>query len=258
MSMEIAGAAADLGVDLSNLPSPPGGFVNPSADGYIDQTGALRALRTPQQLAVDRADWISAFDNAAATARYNRSEDSSKYTPEARAAHISRFDAAARADGMNPVEPVDPSLQRHADLHMIALDAKPGDYRPSLGDHAVAGGELTTLAAELGFLPGIGTGFLERLIVVSEQKKGLTPEALANWTAQKRDEALRRAGSEERLVEQIAVAKSELARIKGGGKNLAAALSNDPALIDWYLLSVITTHSRAREQFEATRPDRRR
>jgi hypothetical protein len=254
MSMDPS-ATTDLGM---NLPAPPGGFVNPSADGYIDQTGALRALRTPEQLAADRRDWINGFDQAAETARYAVNDDASKYTAEARAEHIAKFDAAARADGMNPVEPPSPELQHHADVHMIALAAKPTDYRPALGDHAAAAGEMTALAAELGLLPGIGNGFLERLVVVAEQKKGMTPEALANWKAQKRDELLRRVGSEQELAAQTARAKAELSRVSGVGKNLAKAIADDAVLGDWYLLSILATHSRGRESFEATRPDRRR
>ena len=253
---DATGAAVDLGISAEiTLPAAPAGFVNPGSDGYVDQTGQLRALRSPEQLAQDRADWIRSFDNAAETARYARDDDAGKYTPDARAEHIARFDAAARADGMNPLEPPSPELQRHADLHLIPLNPKPTDYRPQLGDHSASGPEMTALAAEIGFMPGIGTAFLERLVVLADEKKAMTPEARESWAAQKRDELLRRVGgSEQALAEQTARAKAELTKITGVGKNLAAAIASDVVFNDWYLHSILVNHSRARESFEATRP----
>jgi hypothetical protein len=254
MSIE-PGATNDLGM---NLPAAPGGFVNPLADGYVDQTGHLRALRTTEQLAGDRADWVRGFDQAAQTALYSRDGTADRYTTEARAEHIARFDAAARQDNLNPVEPISPDLQRHADLHLMPLNPKAADYQPQLGDHAQHAGEFTALAAEIGFMPGIGNAFLERLVVVSEQKKGMTPEAVEYWGQRKRDELLGRVGSEQALTEQMAKAKAELTRITGVGKNLAGAIASDAVLNDWYLHSILLNHSRARESFEATRPDKRR
>jgi hypothetical protein len=263
MSDTAGTAAADLGIAVDDRPSAYpqdlAGFANRSSGNYVDQTGGLRYARTGEQMQQDRADWIAQFDRNKTAAGYMRGEDMTKFSDEARAAHIAKFDAAAAADGYNTVEPPAPELQRHADLHLIPLNPKSTDYTPQLGEHAAHAGEMTSLAAEIGFASSVGAAFLERLVAVSEQKKSMTPEALTFWAGQQRADLLRRAGGDERaLAEQVDRVVGELQRVRGTGSKLAAAIADDAVLSDWYLFTTLLNHSRARTQFEATRPDRRR
>jgi hypothetical protein len=136
-------AAADLGMAGDDRPSayPQGltGFANRSSGSYTDESGSLRYGRTVAEMQQDRADWIRQFDNNKTAAGYIRGENMAQYSDEARAAWIARFDAAARADGYSPVEPPAPELQRHADLHLVALNPRATDYQPQLGEHAAHG-----------------------------------------------------------------------------------------------------------------------
>jgi hypothetical protein len=263
MTMTDTGSAAsDLGMAaddrLSTYSQGLAGFANRSSGNYVDQTGALRYARTAEQMAADRRDWVESFDRAKASMAYTRDADMSKYSDEARAAHIAKFDAAARADGYAPTEPPDASLQRHADLHLQPINPRPGDYMPQLGEHGQHAGEMTSLVAELGLMPGAGNAFLERLVAVAKQKKTMTPEALDFWAGQQRAYLLQRAGSEQALSEQVDRVVAELGRVRGVGRQLAQALLDDAALVDPAIFLALLNHSRARQQFEATRPDRRR
>jgi hypothetical protein len=257
-------AASDLGMAADGRPDayPAGlsGFANRSSGNYVDQTGALRYARTAEQMAGDRRDWIEQFDRNKASAAYRAGENMAQYSDEARAEHIARFDRAAAADGYVVHEPTSPELQRHADLHLVALNPKPTDYAPQqLGAHGQHVGEMTALASELGLAPSAGNAFIERLVAVADQKRSMSPEQLDFWAGQQRAYLLQRAGGDEKaLSEQVDAVVAELGRIKGAGRQLAQAILDDAALIDPAIFLSLLNHSRARQQFEASRPDRRR
>src|SRR5262249_31475511 len=149
------------------------GFINPSTGNYVDGTGALRYARTNDQLATDRADWIAIFDRNKTAAAYAR-EDMTKYSPEAQAAHIAKFDTAAAQDGYSPVEPMSAETRHAADLSMVNLDPRPGDYTVDLSAIPNASPDTATeirLLTELQFLPGLGSGLSARLTQVSPARK---------------------------------------------------------------------------------------
>jgi hypothetical protein len=94
-------AAADLFADRP-APISLAGFVNPDAGNYRDQSGNLRYHRTAEQLAQDRKEHIESFDRYArraafAFAKGDTSEPPERYSAEARAAHIQKFDDEAKA-----------------------------------------------------------------------------------------------------------------------------------------------------------------
>jgi hypothetical protein len=257
-------AASDLGMAADDRPSsyPAGlsGFAKRSSGNNVDQRGQLRYSRTAEQLQQDRRDWIESFDRAKASMAFVRGENMSKYSDEARAEHIARFDRAAVQDGYSPVEPPSAELQRHADLHLVALNPKPTDYAPQqLGAHGQHVGEMTSLAAKLGFAPTAGNAFIERLVAVADQKKSMSPEQLDFWAGQQRAFLLRRAGGDEKVLsEQVDAVVAELGRVRGVGRQLAQAIPDDAVLVDPAIFLSLLNHSRARQSFEASRPDRRR
>jgi hypothetical protein len=191
-------------------------------------------------------------------AKGDTSEPPERYSAEARKAHIDAFDRAAAQDGYVVVEPPSPELQRHADLNMIALGAKPGGYSVDIPavisppEHsAETRMEMTSLVAELEMVRGVGNAFLERLMKVSGERKNLPQEVRRELASGDRNELLRRAGGDEAAVnEQISSVRAMLRSVRGAGAQLAHALADDTSVMgDWYLHRVLATHARGRESF---------
>jgi hypothetical protein len=245
-----------LPADSASTAYPQGlaGFINPSAGNYVDGTGALRYARTNDQLAADRAAWISTFDRNKTATAYAKG-DMTEYSPEARAAHIAKFDTAAMQDGYSPVEPISAETRHAADLSMVNLDPRPGDYTVDLGAIPNASPDTATeirgLLTELQFLPGLGNGLAARLVQVSAARKEAqsTPEAWAAFADSQRAALLQRAGSEAALNEQISAIQSMLRSVRGSGAKLARATADSAPTLDGYTFSMLLTHARGRAQF---------
>jgi hypothetical protein len=260
------GAVESLGIAQ---PRPePAYDASAGNDWYLDQTGQLRPNLSPEQLAERRNGWIKQFDRRALEAKAH-GRDLSDFSPEARAAWVAKFDTAARADGLNPVEPASADLlQAHRDFG-LAVDPKPEQYRPVYGREFTNGKdatgqdmtpgrlkeintELTGLAAALRFTPAFGTSLIERLVEIGQQLRGMDEDARAAWVAAQNRVTLRRVGSEAALAQLKAEAKAALGVAKGN--KFAALIAESPHLNDWWLLATLARHGRAVQAFGAKYP----
>jgi hypothetical protein len=240
-----------------NLPAPPGAPVNPGASSFVSYTGETRAMLSTTQLEAERKGWAEIFDRNAASARFD-GRDMAAYSAEARAAWLAKFDAAALADRLTPVEAPSVDEVRHAQEHMLpAVDPRPADFNPSLGKlaqelpperFANVLTETRQFAADMNFLPELGVAVIDRVAELGPQLKAMTPEARAGWIDKQEQIALRLAGSEEALAEMKERAKTVLTASKN---KLAGIIASDPILADPWLLTTLVNHSRALELWAA-------
>lgn len=255
-------AASEL---FGDLPAPQTltGFVNPGSGSYRDESGSLRYHRSPDQLEADHRGWMATFDHAARRAAFAKDEDMSRYSAEARAKRDADFRAAAKADGYDLPELVSPATVAHADRHMLPVSVSAAEYNFDVSaistpeTSASTRSEMGEMAAELGFLPGVGSGLLARIADNAKAIKGAPPEVRPQWGNRAREDMIRRlGGSEAEFDRQLAVIRDDLAEVKGKGRSLAQSLAKDVLLFDWYTFKTLYRQATAKESFYKTMPDR--
>jgi hypothetical protein len=215
----------------ANLPAPPAGFVNPGSLGYVDETGALRAMLSSEQLATARKDWLDVFDRGAREARWNGG-DQAAYSPEARTAWAAKFDAAALQDNHAPVEPLSPQeIMRREQHGLPGNPPTPSDYKPLYGQFLADKGtehlarfdaEVREWAAHVGFESNLGKAMIERMIELGPRLRDMEPEDRTRLIAQNEQILLQRAGSAEALAAMREAAKAVL---RPGENKLSAAIA---------------------------------
>jgi hypothetical protein len=188
-------------------------------------------------------------------------EDLSQFSPEKRAERDAAFRAAAKADGYDLPETVSAATVAHADKHMLPVSANEYSFDVSAIStperSAATRSEMGEMAAELGFLPGVGSGLLARIADNAKAIKGAPPEARAQWgNAAKADMIRGLGGSEAEFDRQLAVIRDDLAQMKGKGRSLAQSLAKDVLLFDWYTFKTLYRHATAKESFYKTMPGR--
>jgi hypothetical protein len=257
-----AGSAASelFGTDLP-APSTLSGFLNPGSGNYKDETGNLRYHRTPDQLEADHRDWMQQFDYAARRTAFEKG-DMSPYTPEKRAERDADFRAAAKADGYDVPETVSAEVVAHADRHMLPVSVSASEYRLDVSKvstpetSAGTRSEMGEMLAELGYLPGIGSGLADRIFDLRVETKNMTPEARAQWAATKREDMVRRLGGDQAEFDrQLAAIKDDLRSVTGS-RDLAGKLAESMYLNDWYVFKTMFRNSQAKESFYRTAPGR--
>jgi hypothetical protein len=251
-------AAADLDIasppqpaPAANLPAPPAGFVNPGSVGYVDQTGALRAQLSTEQLTTARKDWLDVFDRGARDA-WRDGGDPAAYTPEARIAWAAKFDAAALQDNHTPVEPTSPQEIMRREQHGLPGNTpQPSDYKPLYGQFLADKGtehlarfdaEVREWAAHVGLESNLGKAMIERMVELGPKLRDMPPEERQQWQDQNEQTLLQRAGSAEALA---AMRESAKAVLKPGENALSAAIADSFLLSDPWILLSLANHSRA-------------
>jgi hypothetical protein len=268
------GAVDSLG--MAQPPADTGGRPTPAAaasfdneGGYLDQTGQLRPNFNAEQLAVSRERWIAGWDRRAAVAKVH-GRDLSDFSAEARAAWIAKFDEAARADGLSPVEPLSPDLVQAHRAHALPIDPQPSQYRPVYAREVTNGKdatgqpmtaerlgeintELTNFAAALWLTPALGTAVIERIAEVGFKIRSMDDDAKAVWVQAQDRVTLQRVGSEQALAQLKADAKAALVNCEGDPKarQFAKLLAESPHLNDAWLLATLAQHSRSMRAFVA-------
>lgn len=220
---------------------------------------------SPEQLAKDRADYVAVWDRNAATARFEGGNAAAAYSPEARAAWIAAFDAAAAADGNLPTEPPTADVLRHYENHGLPFEPQASDYKPYFGELArelpperlaVVDLETREWAAAIGFNSHLGGAVIERLAEVGPKLQAMTPEARQAWLQEQERIGLQRAGSTAAFAEMKQRARAALEIAKGNA--LSNAVMNSTAVNDVWLLTTLANHHRAVESFAASHPHDRR
>ena len=234
-----------------NLPAPPGGFVNPGSLGYVDQTGALRAMLSSEQLATARKDWVDVFDRGARDA-WRDGGDPAAYTPEVRTAWAAKFDTAALQDNHTPVEPVSPQEIMRREQHGLPGNTPtPSDYKPLYGQFLADKGvehlgrfhaEVTEWAAHVGLEANLGKAMIERMVELGPKLRNMEPEERTRWTDQQEQFLLQRAGGAEALA---AMRESAKAVLRPGENKLSAAIADSLLLTDPWILTSLWNHGRA-------------
>ena len=248
-----AGSAASelFGTDLP-APSTLSGFLNPGSGNYKDETGNLKYHRTPDQLEADHRDWMPQFDYAARRTAFEKG-DMSPYTPEKRAERDADFRAAAKADGYDVPETVSAEVVAHADRHMLPVSVSASEYRLDVSKvstpetSAGTRSEMGEMLAELGYLPGIGSGLADRIFDLRVETKNMTPEARA---------MVRRLGGDQAEFDRQLVAIKDDLRSVTGSRDLAGKLAESIYLNDWYVFKTMFRNSQAKESFYRTAPGR--
>jgi hypothetical protein len=221
--------------------APPAPAADPPIEGTAQAERGL--LGMPQsELASARAAWIDAG-----------------HDPE-------KFDAAARAEGLDPTPP-DMKVSKHYEEHALPEAPAAQDYRVSwhslnlnLPAERIAGlnSQLTEWAAAMGLSAPIGVGIIERIAQLGPALRDMTPAAREIWANEQQAMALRHAGSEEALTElrQRAVATLKIAGNVGKFKEGAFSqiLENSTVFNDVWLLRTLANHSRAVEAFASSHP----
>jgi hypothetical protein len=253
------GAASELfGTDLP-APATLSGFLNPGSGNYKDETGSLRYHRSPDQAEQDHREWMNQFDYAARRTAFEKG-DMSPYTPEKRAERDAAYRAAAKVDGIDLPEAVSAATVAHADRHMLPVSVSANEYRldvskvstpeSSVGTRS----EMGEMLAELGYLPGVGSGLMDRIMDLRAETKDMAPEARAAWAANKRSDMVKRAGGEEAFKQQLRAIKDDLMLVKGIGRDLATKLADSIYLNDWCVFRTMFRNTQAKESFFRTAP----
>jgi hypothetical protein len=268
------GAADSLGLvqsplDTGGRPPPATRESFDNSGGYLDQSGTYRPNLNSEQLAEWRGRWIANFDRRATEAKFH-GRDLADFSPEARAAHIAKFDNAARADGLNPVEaPAAELVQAHQEFGLPIGTPQPDQYRPTFAREFVNGKdasgqsmtperlkdihtELTSFAAAMRFRPTFGTSIIERLAEIGPKIRAMDENARSAWIVAQNRVTLQRVGSEAALDQLKADARAALGVAKGN--KLAALLAESPHLNDAWLLATLAIHGRALQAFAKKYP----
>jgi hypothetical protein len=271
---DILGAVDSLGMeqpplDTGGRPPPAARESFDNSGGYLDQSGIYRPNLNPEQLAEWRAGWIAGFDRRAMEAKA-RGHDLSDFTPEARAAHIAKFDTAARADGLNPVvAPAAELVQAHREFGLPIDTPQPDQYRPTYTRELTNGKDsdgqnmtperlkdihtlLTGFAAAMRFRPGVGTAVIERMADLGVKIRTMSEDERTAWVAAQDRLTLQRVGSQAGLDQLKADARAALSVAKGN--QLAALVADSPQLNDPWLLATLAHHGRALQAFAKKYP----
>jgi hypothetical protein len=193
-----------------------------------------------------------------AAAKGDTSENEATYWPEARRARADRFKAAAAEDGYTVVEPPSPEAQKAADLAMVNLNPRPADYSVDLSSipdaHPDTGNQLRGLVASLEYLPGAGSGLIDRIVQVSAARKNLPAAERAQLAEQDRAELLRRAGGQEALNQQMEAVRVMLLGVQGPHAQFARALADDVMVRnDRFVFNNLLRQATGRQMFYKSR-----
>jgi hypothetical protein len=200
---------------------------------------AIGQAFAPAQLASARATWVAAGHDPAA------------------------FDAAAAADGMQPITPPSAADVKHFESFALPAATSPTDYQPQFGAFgreatpevlATVHAEMTTWAAEMGFDGRYGTDVIEHLVALGPRLQGMTQDGRDAWVREQQARGLELAGSEARLGELRNRAKAALGFAKGS--KFSASIAESMAFHDVFFLNMLAFHHDARALADATRPGR--
>jgi hypothetical protein len=254
-------AASELfGTDLP-APATLSGFINPGSGTYKDETGSLRYHRSLDQAEQDHREWMNQFDYAARRTAFEKG-DMSPYTPEKRAERDAAYRAAAKADNIDLPETVSPATVAHADRHMLPVSVSANEYRLDVSkvstpeSSARTRSEMGEMLAELGYLPGVGSGLMDRIMDLRAETKDMTPEARAVWAANKRTDMVKRAGGEEAFNQKLRAIKDDLMLVKGLAAIWQPSLRTaSTSMIGMYSARCFATRRRRKASFAQRRSD---
>lgn len=172
------------------------------------------------------------------------------------------FDAAAKADGFNPVNPVAADVVKaHSDFGLPVAPA-PEDYRVNFGAYAesrppdrvaATNAELTGWAAAIGFAPSMGSAVIEQLVDLGQRHQAMTPEVIERWGNEQDALALRLAGGSEKAVAEMKDRALTALGFAKGSKT-SEDLRNSVAMRDAVFVSTLANHAAMREAFDKAHP----